>query len=124
VNKDNTVHLGSCILQIEKSHWRATLAGCRVTVYQYLDGAWSIGYGPHLVGRYNREGLPLQFERPQPLGQRESLRSSLCPRPQPKPDTSCAMKTGHFNLPTTAKWNYQAIQDDPDSTSWERQKRL
>jgi hypothetical protein len=28
VNKANTVHLGSCVLQIEKSHWRATLDGC------------------------------------------------------------------------------------------------
>ncbi len=84
VNKDNTVHLGSCILQIEKSHWRATLAGCRVNVYQHLDGTWSIGYGPHLVGRYNREGVPLQFARPQPLGKRESLRSSLFPRPNTK----------------------------------------
>ena len=84
VNKDNTVHLGSCVLQIEKSHWRATLAGCRVTVYQHLDGTWSIGYGPHLVGRYNRDGLPLQFERPQPLGKRESLRSSPFPRTNTK----------------------------------------
>ena len=62
VNQDNTVQIGPCILQIEKSNWRATLAGCRATVYQHLDGTWSIGYGPHMVGRYSREGLPLQFE--------------------------------------------------------------
>src|ERR1700692_2796162 len=52
VNQDNTVHLGPRILQIEKTRWRATLAGCRVTVYQHLDGSWSIGYGPHIIGRY------------------------------------------------------------------------
>jgi len=40
VNKDNTVQLGSCVLQIEKSHWRATLAGCRVIAHQHLDGSW------------------------------------------------------------------------------------
>lgn len=62
VNQDNTVQIGACLLQIEKTNWRATLAGCRVTVYQHLDGTWSIGYGPHVVGRYSREGLPLQFE--------------------------------------------------------------
>ena len=87
VNQDNTVHLGSCILQIEKTRWRATLAGCRVTIHQHLDGTWSIGYGPHLVGRYNREGLPLQLEifaQQQPLGKRESLRSSRFPRPNTK----------------------------------------
>lgn len=81
VNQDNTVHVGPCILQIEKSHWRATLAGCRVTVYQHLDGTWSIGYGPHIVGRYNREGIPLLFASTKPLGKRESLRSSRFPRP-------------------------------------------
>ena len=107
VNQDNTVHMGSCILQIEKTHWRATLAGCRVTIHQHLDGTWSIGYGPHLVGRYNREGLPLQLEtfaQHQPLGKRESLRSSRFPGPntKTKPDTSCAMKTGLFNLLPTA----------------------
>src|SRR5467141_3740070 len=59
VNQDNTVHLGSRILQIEKTRWRATLAGCRVTIYEHLDGSWTIGHGPHIVGRYNREGLPL-----------------------------------------------------------------
>jgi transposase len=84
VNQDNTVQTGPRVLQIEKSYWRATLAGCRVTVYQHLDGTWSIGYGPHLVGRYNREGLPLQFEtqpQRQPLGKRGSLRSPRFPRP-------------------------------------------
>jgi hypothetical protein len=81
------VHIGACILQIDKTHWRATLAGCRVTIYQHLEGTWSIGYGPHLVGRYNREGLPLQLETlppRQPLGKRESLRSSRSPRPHTK----------------------------------------
>lgn len=83
VNQDNTVQIGACVLQIEKSHWRATLAGCRVTVYQHLDGTWSIAHGPHLVGRYNREGLPLQFEvlsqplRSRPRGPSGSRSSSL-----------------------------------------------
>lgn len=86
VGQDNTVHIGTGVLQIEKTDLRATLAGCRVTVYQHLDDTWTIGYGPHLLGRYNREGIPLQFAsalRRQPLGRRGSLRS---PR-QPRPDT-------------------------------------
>ena len=85
VHQDNTVQIGPCLLQIEKTNWRATLAGCRVTVYQHLDGTWSIGYGPHVVGRYNREGLPLQFEllspnqplRPRPRGRSGSGSSLL-----------------------------------------------
>ncbi len=85
VSQDNTVHLGPHILQIEKTHWRATLASCRVTVYEHLDSTWSIGYGPHIVGRYNRDGLPLFLESTKPLGKRESLRSSRFPRPNTTP---------------------------------------
>jgi len=83
VNQDNTVHLGSRILQIEKTRWRATLAGCRVTVYEHLDGSCSIGYGPHLVGHYNQQGIARLLEKqPQPktLGKRGSLRSPRLPR--------------------------------------------
>lgn len=83
VNQDNTVHLGPCVLQIEKSRWRATLAGCRVTVYQHLDGSWSIGYGPHIVGQYNQQGIARLLEKqtqPKTLGKRGSLRSPRLPR--------------------------------------------
>ena len=96
VNQDNTVHLGSRILQIEKTRWRATLAGCRVTIYEHLDGSCSIGYGPHLIGRYHPDGLARLLETPappQPLGKRGSLRSPRLPRlnttnqpPTPKPN--------------------------------------
>ena len=47
------------MLQIEKTPWRDTLAGCRVTVYEHLDGTLSVGYGPHTVGRFSAAGLPL-----------------------------------------------------------------
>lgn len=83
VNQDNTVHIGPCVLQIEKSRWRATLAGCRVTIYQHLDGSWSIGYGPHLVGHYNQQGIARLLEKqtqPKTLGKRGSLRSPRLPR--------------------------------------------
>src|ERR1700722_13596522 len=96
VNQDNTVHLGPCILQIEKTHWRATLAGCRVTIYEHLDRTWSIGYGPHIVGRYNQQGIARLLEtqvQPKTLGKRGGLRSPRLPRlnttnqpPTPKPN--------------------------------------
>jgi hypothetical protein len=63
VDQDNTVQVGSRLLQIEKTCWRATLAGCRVTVHEHLEGSWSITYGPHLLGRYSQEGLPLLLEK-------------------------------------------------------------
>lgn len=94
VNKDNTVHLGSCILQIEKSHWRTTLAGCRVTVHEHLDGSWSITYGPHIVGRYSREGLPLLLEKTNPR-QPKAVEKTGAPRPWK------SLRDSHFPTATT-----------------------
>ncbi len=60
VNRDNTVSIENRILQIEPCSWRATLAGCRVIVYEHLDGTLSVGHGPHVVGRYAADGTPLR----------------------------------------------------------------
>jgi transposase len=59
VNRDNTVEMAHRPLQIEKTLWRNTLAGCAVTVYEHLDGTLSVAYGPHLVGRFDAQGIPL-----------------------------------------------------------------
>ena len=56
VNRDNTVSFQNLALQLERVGWRATLAGCQVTVHQHLDGTLSITHGPHLLGRYTAEG--------------------------------------------------------------------
>lgn len=55
VGQDNTVRWGHRCLQIEKTRWRATLAGCRVTVFEHLDGTLTLGYGPHRFGPYDLE---------------------------------------------------------------------
>ena len=60
VNRDNTVRVDNRVLQIGKSRWRGTLAGCRVTVCEHGDGTLSVLYSPHVVGRYNAEGQALQ----------------------------------------------------------------
>jgi transposase len=60
VARDNTVSFARLSLQIERQQWRSTLSGCRVVVYEHLDGTLSVGYGTHEVGRYNSEGVPLR----------------------------------------------------------------
>src|SRR5262249_58860417 len=60
VARDNTIQFGSRVLQVPSTRFRATLAGCRVTVYQHLDGTLSIGYGPHTVARFTTNGEALQ----------------------------------------------------------------
>jgi hypothetical protein len=60
VARDNTVSYDNRVLQIEKNKWRYTLAGCKVVVYEHLNGSISLRYGPHLVGRYDATGAPLE----------------------------------------------------------------
>ena len=59
VDNDNTVAIGERAWQIERGRWRGTLAGCRVTICEHLDGKVSLVYGPHVVGRYTPQGVPL-----------------------------------------------------------------
>lgn len=58
VNPDNTIALDNRILQIEKSRWRNTLAGCTVRVYELLDGTVVVRFGPHEVARWAVGSLP------------------------------------------------------------------
>lgn len=64
VNRDNTVSFQNLSLQIERVRWRATLAGCQVTVHQHLNGTLSITYGPHLLGRYTAQGAACTTKTP------------------------------------------------------------
>ena len=59
VNRDNTVSFQNLSLQLERVGWRATLAGCQVTVHQHLDGTLSLTPGPHRLGRFNPQGEAL-----------------------------------------------------------------
>jgi len=59
VAKDNTVRLDNRVWQIERTPWRGTLAGCRVTLCEHLDGRLTIVYGPHVVAQYTAEGQAL-----------------------------------------------------------------
>jgi transposase len=72
VGRDNTVSVDNRVLQIERSRWRATLAGCRVTVCEHLDGRLSVLYGPHLVGHYDAEGHPRLAEPRKPAAKKKA----------------------------------------------------
>lgn len=77
VNQDNTIALDNRILQIEKTPWRNTLAGCRVTVYEHLAGAVVVRYGPHEVARFEPGALPAKQPKrrssPRPLGVKRAV---------------------------------------------------
>src|SRR5690348_4947934 len=59
VNRDNTVSIQNLRLQIEAVRWRATLAGCTVTVHQHLDGTFTITHGPQHLGHYSADAVSL-----------------------------------------------------------------
>jgi hypothetical protein len=63
VDNDNTVAIRDRYWQLNRTPFRRTLAGCRVTVCEHLDGTVSVRWGPHIVGRFDAEGRPLEQKR-------------------------------------------------------------
>jgi transposase len=59
VARDNTIQFANRVLQVPPTRFRVTLAGCRVAVYEHLDGTLSVGYGPHTVARFRSTGEPI-----------------------------------------------------------------
>jgi transposase len=59
VNRDNTVQYNNVTLQIDRQSWRRSMDGCRVTVYQHLNGVITVGFGPQELGRYAADGRAL-----------------------------------------------------------------
>ena len=64
VSKDNTVRVANLCLQIERTSWRNSLAGCRVKVHQHFDDTFTIVYAGRIVGRYSAEGASLEEPTP------------------------------------------------------------
>jgi hypothetical protein len=75
VNRDNTVSIQNLSLQIERVRWRASLAGCSVTVHQHLDGTFTITYGPQRLGHYSAEGVSLENAKTGARGAVEKTRA-------------------------------------------------
>lgn len=86
VNRDNTVQYNNVILQIDRQTWRRSMQGCRVTVYQHLNGVITIGFGPQEIGRYTSDG--------QALNRTVSLKRDLKPKRPAAPLPN--RQTGHL----------------------------
>jgi transposase len=59
VCKDNTVAIADRSWQIDKATFCNTLAGSTVTIHEHLDETVSIRFGPHVVGKFARNGAKL-----------------------------------------------------------------
>ena len=73
VAKDNTVAIAARSWQIDKTRFRHTLAGTTVTIHEHLDGAVSVRYGPHVVGRFHRDGSRRKNAPPERRGKGGSM---------------------------------------------------
>jgi transposase len=76
VNRDNTIQFANRVLQIERSKWRGTLAGCRVVVCEHLDGRVSVYYGPHRVAEFGAEQEEESHTRPPSPAAQETTEES------------------------------------------------
>jgi transposase len=81
VNRDNTVNIQNLGLQIEPVRWRATLAGCSVTVHQHLDGTFTITHGPQRLGHYSAEGVSVAKEKSGARGAVEKTQGGKVQKP-------------------------------------------
>ena len=63
VAKDNTIAIRDRHWQLNRTPFRPTLADSRVTICEHLDGMVSVRWGPHIVGRFDADGRPLE-EKP------------------------------------------------------------
>jgi transposase len=108
VAKDNTVAIGNREWQIDKTRFRHTLAGSTVTIHEHLDGTVSIRFGPHVVGRYNRQGGALLSDPKQRRGKGGSVEAGENQKQvftgSPAPlEISPKARDSHFSTaPTTA----------------------
>jgi transposase len=94
VAKDNTITFGERVLQLERSRWRCSLAGCTVTIHEHLDGTLSVRLGPHVVGRFAANGAPLKTEK------------TKKPRGCGKVEISQTTRDSHFPTATTTTTSF------------------
>jgi transposase len=104
VNRDNSVSFQNLTLQIEPVRWRATLAGCMVTVHQHLDGTLSMTHGPHRLGHYTAQGAAwAQTISPAPKAVEKPLRGKVQKRTfPPRLEIPHTTRDSHFATATTA----------------------
>lgn len=96
VNRDNTISFANRVLQIDRVRWRGTLAGCRVTVCESLNGELRVFYGPHCVARFENA----ENEAAKRCGKDAALGNPATPAGFPLSHSS---GDGHPSLPVGAR---------------------
>jgi transposase len=100
VNRDNTVSFQNLSLQIERVNWRASLAGCQVTVHQHLDGTLSITHGPHCLGHYTAQGTMIAATKVPARRAVEKTRAGKVQKPTFPPRLEIPQRARDSHFPT------------------------
>ncbi len=56
VDRDNTVRFHNLVMQLERAHWRHTLAGSKAIIHQHLDMTLTLMIAGHRIGHYSEDG--------------------------------------------------------------------
>jgi len=91
VSKDNTVRVANLCLQIERTGWGNSLAGCRVKVHQHFDETLTIVYAGRVVGRYKSDGAGQEE-----AGTKKAMEKPVAARPWK------SLRDSHFPTATAA----------------------
>jgi hypothetical protein len=102
VNRDNTVSFQNLHLQMEAVRWRASLAGCTVTLHQHLDGTMSLTHGPHRLGRYSALGAALTESKMRRARAVEKTRGGTVQKPTFPPRLKIPQKARDSHFPTAS----------------------
>ncbi len=50
------MRFNNLVMQLERAHWRDTLAGCKAIIHQHLDLTLTLMIAGHRIGHYSAEG--------------------------------------------------------------------
>lgn len=108
VDNDNTIQFANHVWQIPPTPFRSTLKGCRVIVYEHLDGTVSIGYGPHTVARFTASGDPVPSPKARASGRKLSHKTKTSRAVSP-----ARPRTWPINDPDAKKFQRQPAHAKP-----------
>ena len=93
VDRDNTVHFNNLVMQLERAHWRHTLAGCKAIIHQHLDTTLTLMIAGHRIGHYSAQGTLLT-----PLSKKQikAVEKTFPPPLRLLLNDSVTDQTGHF----------------------------
>jgi hypothetical protein len=104
VDRDNTVRFHNRVMQLERAHWRDTLAGCKAIIHQHMDMALTLMIAGYRIGHYSAEGKLLT-----PLSQKQikAVEKTLRGKVQkqtfpPNLQTPHTTRDSHFTTASTA----------------------